>query len=755
MILVLSVGTIQASDVNSTEIGIDEDNALLDEDPLDNMSSSLNEVSLTESAKNQTELSSPTESVYYSGSFSVTLRDSNATLSNRTVHFSVNDVVYDAVSDINGVASLNLKLNPGKYSIFSYFDGDDDYDACNLTSQLNVLPTIKASDITKYYKGSTQYTATFLDGLGHALANRAVTILVNGKKYTKNTNSKGVVSLPVNLKPGTYRIVATDPITGYQLTTNFNILPTITSATKLKKVEGETFKVKFLKANGKALAKKYVKIKFRGKTYKLKTNANGIATLSLKKVKKGSYNVVCRNNDGLSKTFKINVYQRKASTKLTSKDYTFLPDEKRVIKVKLTTALDDTSNVGKVIKIRINGKTYSKKTDGDGVASLDLSSFKKGIYNVQYSYDGSKYFKASKSTKSVKIFDTTNTRLTVKSTIRFGYGAGTSLKVAYTAGGVPLAKKTVKLVINGKTYSKTTDANGIVAVPINLAIGSYNVTYNANGDLVFSPASGSCEIDVFQRGPSKVLWKCGNSYKDNSQTFKVLVTDSKGKATSGGMAELTIDGETYTAAVGSDGYAKFRTDVAIGKYNVKVKFNGNNDLLTSSNSKTVNVKLSKFGNGINQKNAKGSSAYLKSSSHCKVGSKAIKKLVKSLTKGLTSKVDKAKAIFNYVRDTLDYSYYYNSKYGASGTLKHKKGNCVDHSHLLVAMFRTAGFNARYVHGRCHFGDGDTTGHVWTQVKIGSKWVCADATSYRNSLGKIRNWNTNSYTLHAKYASLPF
>ena len=179
----------------------------------------------------------------------------------------------------------------------------------------------------------------------------------------------------------------------------------------------------------------------------------------------------------------------------------------------------------------------------------------------------------------MKIFDTTDTKLTVKSTIHFGYGAGTSLKVAYTAGGIPLAKKTVKLVINGKTYSKTTDANGIVAVPINLAIGSYNVTYKSTGDLVFSPTSGSCEIDVFQRSPSKVLWKCGSSYKDNSQTFKVLVTDSKGKATYGGVAELTIDGETYTAAVGSDGYAKFRTDVAIGKYNVKVKAGGNKSAL--------------------------------------------------------------------------------------------------------------------------------------------------------------------------------
>jgi len=147
--------------------------------------------------------------------------------------------------------------------------------------------------------------------------------------------------------------------------------------------------------------------------------------------------------------------------------------------------------------------------------------------------------------------------------------------------------------------------------------------------------------------------------------------------------------------------------------------------------------------------------YIKSSSHCKVGTKAIKKLVKSLTKGKTSKVDKARAIFNWVRDNLGYSYYYDTKYGASKTLKYMRGNCVDHSHLLVSMFRTAGLKARYVHGVCKFSQSGTTGHVWTQVLIGKNWVCADATSYRNSLGKIANWNTKSYHIHAKYASLPF
>ena len=152
----------------------------------------------------------------------------------------------------------------------------------------------------------------------------------------------------------------------------------------------------------------------------------------------------------------------------------------------------------------------------------------------------------------------------------------------------------------------------------------------------------------------------GKSYKDNYQIFKVLVTNLKGQHTSGGSIELTIDGETYYATVGSDGYAKFKTYVALGNYKVSVKFKGNNNYLESQTSKKVSVYLSKFKNGLNEKHAHGSGAYLKSSSHCKVGTKAIKKLVKSLTKGLTSKVDKAKAE-EWDRIAAEHGYKINSK----------------------------------------------------------------------------------------------
>lgn len=682
--------------------------------------------------------------------------DSNSILPNKTVDFTINNVKYDAVTDDSGIASVSLNLAPGKYGIFASFAGDDSYGMSNFTSTFNVLPTVKANDITKYYKANVPYTAQFLDSQGNALANVAVTITVNGKPYSAKTNTNGVASLAMNFNPGSYKVVATNPLMGYSLTTSFTILSTISSSNvKLVQGQNKKFTVKFLKSDGKPLAKTYVKYKLKGKTHKVKTNANGIASFSLKKLKKGTYNVVCYNKDGLKKTYKIKVYKRKASTKLSATSYTFYPKDKRMIKVKFSTALADSSNAGKNIKIKINGKTYYKKTDSNGVAYLDLSSFKGGIFTVKYQYGGTKFFKSSKLTRQVTIYDTAKTSVTVKSTTHFGYGAGTLLKMCYNAGGVPLAKKTVKFTLAGKTYTKTTDSKGIVSVPINLDIGKYAVSYRTDGDSIFNGTSGSFDIDVFKRSPSKVLWKSKSTYKDNSQTFKVLAANMKGQHLSGGSIELTIDGETYTASIGSKGYVKVKTHVAIGKYRVSFTFKGNNNYLESLASKSIKVKLSKFKNGVNEKHAKGSKSYLKSSRHCKVGTKQLKKLVKRLTKGLTNDVDKAKAIFNYVRDNLDYSYYYDTKYGSTGTLNHKSGNCVDHSHLLVAMYRTAGFNARYVHGTCRFSDGDVTGHVWVQVKIGKNWVGADAISYRNSLGKIKNWNTKSYSLHNKYASLPF
>ena len=147
--------------------------------------------------------------------------------------------------------------------------------------------------------------------------------------------------------------------------------------------------------------------------------------------------------------------------------------------------------------------------------------------------------------------------------------------------------------------------------------------------------------------------------------------------------------------------------------------------------------------------------YLQPTKNCQSTDSTIKALASSITQGSSSVKDKATKLFNWVRDNIDYSFYYDTKNGALGTLNTRTANCVDTSHLLVALSRASGIPARYMHGTCKFNSGTWYGHVWTQLYVGGTWYNADAISYRNSLGAINNWDTTSYTLKGIYSELPF
>ncbi|MBF4473888.1 MAG: hypothetical protein ISP06_00245 [Methanobacterium formicicum] len=148
--------------------------------------------------------------------------------------------------------------------------------------------------------------------------------------------------------------------------------------------------------------------------------------------------------------------------------------------------------------------------------------------------------------------------------------------------------------------------------------------------------------------------------------------------------------------------------------------------------------------------------YLQATTKCEVNDPRIIALAQSITSGATSSYQKATLIFNWVRDNINYSYYYDSQKGAVGTLTSGSANCCDHSHLVVALSRAAGLPARYVHGYCYFtSSGNWYGHVFAQIYVNGQWYNADATSSRNTLGVINNWNTNTWTYKGTYASLPF
>lgn len=89
-----------------------------------------------------------------------------------------------------------------------------------------------------------------------------------------------------------------------------------------------------------------------------------------------------------------------------------------------------------------------------------------------------------------------------------------------------------------------------------------------------------------------------------------------------------------------------------------------------------------------------------------------------------SQYNNAKAIFSFMAKNIPYEGYGNSKYGAAGTLRHRRGNCCDHAHLFAAMCRSIGLKCNYIHNPCASGRG-WQGHVYNKVYINGKGIIVD------------------------------
>ena len=486
LIAVFAVGAISASEVNVTD------------------SYATNLVDDTSDVSVPLENTADSSDLSVSSDSNVDNDSSKVSLSSEEVLESDNSNILSTNSDDNGL----LASDSGVAEVSA-----DEGNNSNVSSTIDVSKTITAKDITKYYQGSTQYSATFLDAYGNPLADTDVQITVNGVLHTVKTNANGVASLAINLKPGTYKVVAVNPATGYNLTRNFKILSTIT-ANDISKVytDGRKFSAKFYNGEGKVLAKKTVKFKINGKTYKVKTNSKGVATLSLKTLKKGTYKIISYNTDGLTKTNKVKVL-KSVKTKLTTTMYTFLKKDTKRIKVKLLNSLGYAPGKGKIIKFKVNGKTYSRKTNSKGVATLKLPSLKAGAYTVKYSFAGSKLYKKSSASNKLFVITTKNPTFTVKSTTIFNYGSNTQFKVALTAGKVPLAKRTVTFTLDGKSYTKTTNSKGIASLTIKLPVGKYVITYKNKAESKVKSKTVSKTITVKMRSNGYGYWVFGDDMK--------------------------------------------------------------------------------------------------------------------------------------------------------------------------------------------------------------------------------------------------
>ena len=325
------------------------------------------------------------------------------------------------------------------------------------------------------------------------------------------------------------------------------------------------------------------------------------------------------------------------------------------------------------------------------------------------------------------------------------------------------AKSTENFIVNNKKLPNYTTMNqNPVSMPDFLYMlsqvfytnGSYhNGGFSAPSSSVTSSAYGTLVYKADYQALAKTIV---NSYISKGHAPTSIVTKAGIKMSYQDTIYCLCRAAAYLYETGSLPNYSTLTDVrkATSRSSTTTNTNTNTNTNTVTNTTTTTTTTTTNTNYVSTNSVpSGYADYLVKSSNCEVNNSAIIKAVQAATKGVTGTYNQAKAIFDYVNKHTSYSSYFNTRYGAVGTLSRGYGNCVDTSHLLVAMLRTAKIPARYCHSTCYFRSGLVVGHVWVGCYVGGTWYACDGTSSSNSFGNIVNWY--KCTTIKRYISLPF
>jgi hypothetical protein len=264
-----------------------------------------------------------------------------------------------------------------------------------------VATSIIIKDISTATK---KVTIELVDVNGAAQAGKEISYSINGgATQTGETDADGLFTIDV-AEDGVIALAfaGDEELKAAETSINFastavKTTPTITASamTATAKI-AKYYTITLKDSTGKALVGESVTFYFNGKTTTVKTDENGKAKLSINVATKGNYQIAVsylgndKNNAvTTAKNIKVNVQATKATFKKATLKV------KKVKSVKFT--LKDSKGKaikGKKITIKVNGKTFSAKTNAKGVATIKVKVTKKGKFLATAKFAGDNTYKA-------------------------------------------------------------------------------------------------------------------------------------------------------------------------------------------------------------------------------------------------------------------------------------------------------------------------------------------------------------------------
>ena len=378
------------------------------------------------------------------------------------VIFNVNGVNYTKEL-VNGKAFIGINLNPGNYTITTFYHYTDGL--ATKTNNIEVLSTIQANDVVKFFRNGTQYCAKFLDGCGSPLVNASVIFNINGVFYKKQTDDNGMAKLNINLRPGVYILTAMHP-DALMYGSNITVLSTILANDVVKFFRnGTQYCAKFLDGCGSPLVNASVIFNINGVFYKKQTDDNGMAKLNIN-LRPGVYILTAMHPDALMYGSNITVL----STILANDVVKFFRNGTQYCAKFLDGCGSPLVNASVIFNI--NGVFYKKQTDDNGMARLNIDLFP-GEYILT-----AIHLNGEEKANIIKVLTTISAE---------------DISLIENKSGVFVLKthdgaRNVSITIDGVEYIVQTDDGGVATLNVSLSKGNHAVlSKNLNsGEEIFN-----------------------------------------------------------------------------------------------------------------------------------------------------------------------------------------------------------------------------------------------------------------------------
>ncbi len=438
----------------------------------------------------------------------VTVRDFKGNpMPNTDVEFNVNGVFYTRQSDKSGNAKLNINLGGGKYIITASNKLTGEFVSNTIVVNANSDTKLTTKNYTFKLNDDDTIQAKLTNKLNYGVSGEVIDLTIGNKKYSAITDADGVVNFYLNLSQGNFSLNfnhEANSIYGASsaksTVENYDGIKVNIIGSKEVFFKGTYYEVELHDENNKAFSNQTLYMKLGSKLYSSITDENGLAKFKID-VPDGIYSSkIFYNGTGYKFTQKIQQIMVLENNKTKLSPLTSSVTEGCGEKASVSLSASSVGLPSKEVIFEINGRNYTRITNGEGVADLTIN-LNAGTYNVKYYYLGDDVLASSVSSSKLTVKPRIPTQLTVLTATTFHRNSGITFNIELKANQV-LADKEVIVNIGSNTYRQKTDSNGIIRLDIdNLGEGTYNVEYSFAGDKVYGPSKGYTSLSITSEIP--------------------------------------------------------------------------------------------------------------------------------------------------------------------------------------------------------------------------------------------------------------